>query len=137
MYIKIENYGTMEVDDVSTCGYGIMITSGNMEFYIFPSREEAGRAARKYWEDMAYFDKAEFVCIVGEETLVSWALGEFAGPGYTHVSSLEEWLDLWLDVPEEQWAGYDGSELDVERIGHLVHEIGWDELDDPVAYRHN
>ncbi len=59
---------------------------------------------------MAENDSKEFVCMVGEETLVAWALGQYAGPGSTHVQSLNEWLDLWLNTPEEHFASYDSCE---------------------------
>ena len=103
-----------EIDDVRELGWGHgghFITSGRLEWNVFPSSEDAGKAARAYWEEMVRTDPAEFRCLVGDETLVAWALGESAGPGSVAVSSLDEWLDLTAGHPEEQWAGYDGSEI--------------------------
>jgi hypothetical protein len=85
-----------------------------MEWHLFASTEDAGKAAREYWEDMAERDPTEFRHMVGDETLIAWALGRYAGPGHTRVASLTEWLDLWLDTPEEYFAGYDGTEASVK-----------------------
>ena len=93
------------------------------EYMVFASREDAGIAARAYWDDMRAYDPEEFTCLVGAATMVAWAHGRPAGPGSTKVLSLESWLDLWLDTPEEHYATYDGAEID---LGHGV-----------VAYRCN
>lgn len=109
--------------------------SHRWEFYVAESTEKAGEAARRYWVDMAENDRGEFACIVGAENLVAWALGESAGPGSTHVHSLEEWFDLCATVPEEQWASYDGTELDVDEVSEaLAEKLGFVPT---VAYRHN
>lgn len=103
---------TVEFDHVSTTGWDglLMADIGRADYYLAEDSESAGKAAREYWEDMAENDPKEFTCMVGEETLIQWGLGRSAGPGYTHVRSLEEWLDLWLNTPEEQWASYDSAE---------------------------
>lgn len=103
-------------------------------FILSESSETAGEAAREKWEDEAKGDPENFTCMVGEDTLVSWALGQPAGPGTTEVCSLDEWLDLWLHTPEEEWASYDNAERDVERVGRLVDELGFTPT---VAYRTN
>jgi len=125
-----------EIDKVITDSYGLpMIEIGNMEFYVAESSEEAGIKARERWQDMAENDKKEFICIVGEEALIAWCLGESYGPGSTAVNSLEEWLDLWLDTPEEEFASYDGVECEVEDADdELIEELGFTPT---VAYRHN
>ena len=108
------------------------------EYVVAESRERAGEAARDYWADMAVNDPEELVCIVGQKTLVAWALGQWAGPGSTQVKSLSEWLDLWLDTPEENWASYDGAEQEVEAVTQdIADDLGWDGDFDAVAYRHN
>lgn len=94
--------------------------------------ETAGKAAREYWEDLSENDPQEMACIIGLDVLIKWGLGQYAGPGYTAVSSLKEWLDLWLDTPEEHFASYDGTEYDIERVGKLCKEIGFIPT---VAYR--
>ena len=105
------------------------------EWYVAESNETAGEAAREYWEAMAQDDPEEFASIVGEKTLVAWALGQYAGPGSTQVQSLDEWLDLWLDTPEEHFASYDGNMWDAVLSEALVDELGFGP--DVVAYRHN
>ncbi len=73
---------------------------------------------------MAQDDPANFTCMVGEQNLIAWGLGQSAGPGSTAVNSLNEWLDLWLDTPSEHWAGYDGHEYEVEGASEaLVDEL--------------
>lgn len=106
-----------------------------MEFIVFEDEEAAGQAARDYWEDLAENDPREFTTLVGEETLIQWGLGRRAGPGSTQVKSLQEWLDLWLENPQEEWGRYDGTERDVEAItSELEDEIGYVPT---VAYRSN
>lgn len=105
------------------------------EFYVARSSMEAGKAARKYWADMAENDKREFTAMVGEKALIAWALGEYGGPGSTQVTSLKKWLDLSLKVPEEQFASYDGQERTVEKVSsELRKALGFTPK---VAYRHN
>jgi hypothetical protein len=119
-----------DADDADVQGDLQMIKADGGEFYLFENNEDAGEAARAYWEDMAYNDPKEFTCMVGEETLIQWGLGQWAGPGSTQVQSLQEWLDLWLSIPEEHFASYDGNEGEFE-----CKHPDWDEF--TVAYRHN
>jgi len=120
-------------DPDTTNDYGDLImvdTEGGEEFYLAEDAEQAGEEAREYWKDMAQNDPQEFTCMVGEETLIAWALGNYAGPGSTQVSSLDEWLDLWLNIPEEHFASYDN----IEREFKCKHPK-WSDF--TVAYRHN
>ena len=95
--------------------------------------ETAGNEHRDYYRDMARNDPDEFLCMVGRETLVSWALGQAAGPGYEKVHSLDEWLELLKDYPEEHFATYDGEQRDVSGCSRLlIKEIGFEPT---VAYR--
>ena len=72
--------------------------------HVFKSEEEAGEYARQYWEDYVECECSEDVVnLLGAETLISWALGRSAGPGTSKVNSLEEWLDLYIDTPEEHF----------------------------------
>ena len=123
-----------EVEKLYTGGYLPMISIGRLEFYLAESSEQAGEKAKEYWQDMAKNDSEEFACLVGTKTLIQLGLGQYAGPGSTQVTCLEDWLDLWVDTPEEQWASYDGTELDVDRVGQLARELGFVPT---VAYRHN
>jgi len=144
MKARIDNEG-VTIKDVHHLGYLPTITlDDGREYYIARTSEEAGEAAREYWEDLAQNDPQEFTCLIGEDVLVAWALGQSAGPGSTHVRSLQDWLDLHLDAPEETWAGYDGSELEWESNDKdLASELNRDsELQDEgkitgIAYRHN
>ena len=124
-----------DIDEVMSHGHLKVIRAGRLEWYVAEDTEAAGVAARDYWSEMATNDSKEFTCMVGEDTLVKWGLGQYAGPGNSQVKSLEEWLDLHLDIPEETWGHYDGSELDVtDSSQELQDELGFIPT---VAYRHN
>lgn len=125
-----------EIGNVRDLGNGVsQVDCGRVEFIVATDHETAGEAARAYWESMAQDDPKEFACLVGTETLVQWGMGHHAGPGSTQVASMDEWLDLWLDTPEEHFASYDGNECDVTACGEeLAEELGFTP---GVAYRHN
>lgn len=93
-------------------------------YAIFQNSEEAGKAAREYWKDMAENSPKEFTYVVGEETLIQWGLGRPAGLGGAQASSLEEWLDTYLDVPEDHFASYDGKEIECKISRALAEELG-------------
>ena len=98
-------------------------TSWPRDILLFKTREDAGEYARQYWEDYVEHESSEeVVAILGAETLISWALGRAAGPGYAKVKSLKEWLDLYIDSPEEHFE----EEYEVEAIGqNLVETFGF------------
>ena len=133
MRVKIDGE-IYTVEEVYQGGYLPIVQCDGAEFYVAEDSEAAGKAARRYWEDRANDDAEEFACLVGRETLVAWGLGRSAGPGYSQVRSLQEWLDLWLSTPEEEFASYDGDERQVNRVGRLSVELGFVPT---VAYRHN
>lgn len=109
------------------------LTDGNQEWYVFTSAEAAGEAAREYWEHMSENSPQEFATLVGADTLICWAMGDWAGPGSTKTTSLSDWLDLWLDTPEEHFGSYNQKESNIEEIGtDLEEELGFKPT---VAYR--
>jgi hypothetical protein len=141
MKIKIDGE-EYEVDKVRNGGYLPNIDIGQMDFYVAASSEDAGKAARKYWEDIRDHDKKEFVCLIGEKRLVQWACGESDSFG---LSSFEDFLDVVEGVPEEEFASYDGVECEVDidvdeddpnyaEYQELIEELGFVPT---VAYRHN
>ena len=87
-------------------------TAWPQEYLFFRTREDAGQYVRDYWEDYVDSESAEeVVAILGAETLISWALGRAAGPGYAKVKSLEEHFE---------------EEYEVEAIGqNLVETFGF------------
>ena len=120
------NFFTVAESDCQSCGeYGQLSVQHDgarwpEDIVLFKSREDAGQYVRDYWED--YIDSEssdEVVAILGAENLISWALGRLAGPGSVKVRSLQEWLDLYLDVPEEHFE----EEYSVEAIGENLVEI--------------
>jgi len=131
-----------EVIDGAEIGYeiaagvhSIIFGDDPREYIVAESSEVAGQASRERWAEMAEHDAAEFRAMVGDEALIAWALGQYGGPGSTQVKSLDAWLDLHLDVPEEEFAGYDGEHCDVDRVGsELADELGFVPT---VAYRSN
>ena len=111
-YFNAKNYPVIEVPG----------KWGGDEVYLFQSREEAGEWARQTWEDRINDDAEEAIHMLGAETLIRWALGKPAGPGSTQVRSLNEWLDLWLDTPEEEF----GEEFEVVQVAEdLVERLGF------------
>jgi len=117
---------TFNIDDSFSMDDGLHVTWNGAEYYLFADSEIAGIAAREYWEDMARNDQTEFTCIVGEAALIVWGLGEFYAVGSTSVGSLEDWLDLWLDTPEEYWASYDSKERECYINESLADEFDFD-----------
>jgi hypothetical protein len=130
-----------KVTEVHNRGYKVLELDDKTEWYVFEDSDTAGKAAREYWEDMAANDPREFTCMVGEETLISWGMGRYAGPGSTQVTNLNDWLDLWLTTPEEHFATYDGSECTCRMSKALMEELDFDgfisEKHEFVCYRHN
>jgi len=130
-YIDNEEVTFDAADTTEYEGSLLLITlEDGREYYIATDSEDAGKAAKKYWEEMARSDPVELRAMIGDEVLVKWALGESAGPGTTAVNSLEEWFDLWLNVPEEQWASYDGTENEFKSEHPDFKKY-------TVCYRHN
>jgi hypothetical protein len=122
---------TYEVTSVHEYGYLHMLElDDGTEWYIARNHGHAGEAARQYWEDMIDNDPEEFRCIVGEEALLAWCLGQSHAVGSVPCSSLDEWLDLTESVPEEQWASYDGVEIEGAHLSlSLMRELGWEDGD--------
>ena len=79
IWIKIDGE-LFIVSHAITGGYLPRVDIGKMDFYVAKNSEEAGKAARKYWSDMAESDPGEFREMVGDEALVQWSLGQWAGP---------------------------------------------------------
>ncbi len=94
------------------------------DIYLFKDEEEAGQFARDYWADYIDHESSEdIVCMMGAETLVSWALGKLAGPGSVKVRNLEEWLDLYLEAPDEH---FESGPFEIEAIGeNIVEKLGF------------
>lgn len=141
--IKLEDLPFDEVASVSRCmdrHLPLIRIGTRREYHVARSHDEAGKAARRYWEDMIENDPQEFTCIAGKGTLVAWALGQWASPGSVSCRSLEEWLSLTVGCPEEVWGGYDGNEVSIEVMSKsLLEDLGWEveDLKEAVAYRCN
>ena len=77
MLIVIDNE-VVEVEDINDNGYGgLLIDCDNgCEYHVFADHEDAGKATSEYWQDMAENDPEEFRCMVGDENLIKWALGQ-------------------------------------------------------------
>ena len=125
--IEGSRFFTVSEDDVSTNGIGgvaeLPTGSYATELHLFKDEEQAGEYARDYWKDFIESDPDSAVEMLGAKTLIAWALGQFAGPGTTQVRSLEEWLDLYLDAPDEH---FELGPYDIEAIGeNLVEKLGF------------
>ena len=125
------------IDDTDEVGYNVVMATmtDGTEWYLADDTESAGEVCRERWADMAANDPTEFACMVGEATIIAWGMGQMAGPGCIQVSSLDEWLDLVADHPEEELASYDDNEGTVTDVAEwLSNELGFTPT---VAYRHN
>ena len=141
MAIELGDYAlqdgeVVEVAEVHNWGHlPTIVLDDGREYYIARDAEHAGEKAAQYWREMAENDVEEFICIVGEKTILAWALGRWAGPGSTQVRSIEEWFELVASVPEEEFAGYDHEEVEIGRYSEqLEEELGFVPT---VAYRNN
>lgn len=125
-----------EIDNVLNLGNGVVqVDCGSREYIVAEDSEKAGDAAAERWREMKDHDPREFRYMIGDETLIAWACGEYAGPGSSKVRSFEDWLDVVRDHADEEWASYDGQERKVTACGaDLAEEIGFAP---GVAYRHN
>ena len=104
--IKDQSFFVVSPEDCSETSCGFVVEPRGLDyttFYLFESWEEAGQHVRDYWKDLIEGDSEEAVQLLGAENLIQWALGRMAGPGTTKVSSLEEWLDLHLEAPDEHF----------------------------------
>jgi len=125
--IEGEEFFVLSEDDVATNGIGgsVELPTGKYatELHLFKDEEQAGEYARDYWKDFIEDDRASAIEILGAETLMAWALGDPAGPGTSKVNSLEEWLDLYLDAPDEH---FELGPFEIEAIGeNLVEKLGF------------
>src|SRR6056297_1101453 len=139
LLIVIDNEVT-EVTGIHDNGFGgfCIDCDNGAEYQVFSDHDAAGKAAKEYWEDMKDNDKEEFKCLVGTDNILAWAMGEYAGSGSNQVNSMEDWFDLWLDTPEEQWASYDGEEIEGAAFNkNFENETGFDDRDFIVFYRCN
>ena len=122
--IEGEEFFVLSEDDVATNGIGgsVELPTGKYatELHLFKDEEQAGEYARDYWKDFIEDDRASAIEILGAETLMAWALGDPAGPGTSKVNSLEEWLDLYLDAPDEH---FELGPFEIEAIGENLVEI--------------
>ena len=98
-------------------------------YVIAQDKEQAGRAAVRFWLDLAKNNPVEFANVIGVDTLVKWVCGQFAGPGDVTVRGLAEWLEVVKSHPEETWGCYDTRELDITAMSQglfdFLCESGW------------
>lgn len=128
--IKIDGE-ILEVIRVFDGGYLPMVETNGGDFYVARDEEEAGEKASEYWQDMADNDPEEFACIIGAERLVQWGMNRCDSFG---IRNFADFLNRVAQVPEEEWAGYDGNPRTVDRAGWVTEELGFIPT---VAYRHN
>ena len=137
MWLDNELVEVLNYHDNGFGGYFMECDNG-CDYNVFPDRETAEKATSEYWRDMCENDKEEFKCLVGVESLIAWAMGESAGPGYNKYNSLEEWFDGAEDYPEELWAPYDNEEIEGAGFNkHFENATGFDDRKHIVLYRHN
>ena len=125
--IEGSRFFTVSENDIASYGIGgsVELDTGRYgtEVHLFKDKEEAGKYARDYWKDFIDDDNETAGEMLGVSTLIAWALGKPAGPGTSKVRSLEEWLDLYLDRPDEH---FELGPYEIEAIGeNLVEKLGF------------
>lgn len=125
--IEGSRFFTVSENDLWSGGIGgsVELDTGHYgtEVHLFKDEEEAGKYARAYWKDYIDDDHESAVEMLGASTLIAWALGRSAGPGTCKVNSLKEWLDLYLDRPDEH---FELGPYEIEAIGeNLVEKLGF------------
>lgn len=125
--IEGSRFFTVSESDLWSGGIGgsVELDTGHYgtEVHLFKDEEEAGKYARAYWKDYIDDDHESAVEMLGASTLIAWALGRSAGPGTCKVNSLKEWLDLYLDRPDEH---FELGPYEIEAIGeNLVEKLGF------------
>ena len=125
--IEGSRFFTVSENDLWSGGIGgsVELDTGRYgtEVHLFKDEEEAGLPARAYWKDFIDDDHESAVEMLGASTLIAWALGRSAGPGTCKVNSLKEWLDLYLDRPDEH---FELGPYEIEAIGeNLVEKLGF------------
>ena len=70
-------------------------------FYLFEGDDAAGDYCVENQRTLIEDDPEGAIDLIGAETLIQWALGNLAGPGSIKVNSLDEWLELFRDLPLE------------------------------------
>jgi len=121
------------IHSISTHSTLPLLDTGDIEFYVAPDYETAEEKAREYYLTM---DTDDLIEVVGKEALINWALGKPYAPGNVSVNSLEEWLDLSLDAPEEVFSGYDGSFYEATISQSLADELGYSQRE-VVVFRNS
>lgn len=126
-----EFYPVIDMDNDSGL---YLINTGEKSFYVAEDSYEAGQPVEEYWRYMASNDPDEFAEMVGRDSLVSWGLGQLAGPGSVKVRSLEDWFSMTAEHPAEHWGSWDGTESEVTLSAALFAELEWNDPEG-VVYR--
>lgn len=113
---KINNYPWGDGDVVE-------VEAGSMWLAVAKGWDAASEAVAEYWRDLISNDPKEFTAIIGEERLVVWALGQSDQYG---ISSLEEFIKVASNYPEEDLGLYDGVEYTGRVNEAFLIEAGWD-----------
>ena len=109
------------VFSVNNRGFLPMVHTENGEFYVSEDWEMSQEAMKRYWVEMAENDPKEFICLAGEETVISWGLG---------YGTMEDWIEQ--GEPETLFST-DYTELDVEETSEdVIEDIGFVPT---IAYR--
>ena len=122
-----KDFFTVSVDSITDMGsYHIISLEDSegrhfIELSVFKEEEDAGQIARvTTGKNSLEMTRSTLVEVLGADTLIAWALGEEAGPGTSKVKSLNEWLDLYLESPDEH---YDIGPFHIEAIGEKHRRV--------------
>jgi len=109
--------------------------NGKKEAYrIARDYAQAAKAAKYYWEYLAYNDMEFSIDQVSLDAIVRWAVGRYGGPpDYEKARSFSEWLDDVVGRDPGKTLACDGMEWNIEYISRdLVENLGFEPT---LAYR--
>jgi len=111
----------------------LLVFEDGEEYFIAQDPDMAGKAASRYWEDLAENHPDEFVAHLESNTVVRWVLEVW----HNDASSFKEWLDDVYQNPAKTFAE-DEAEIEVSFLSQdLIDALGFTLLYNVVAYQHN
>ena len=137
MFVQIQDrqYQVKEIKE----GHALplVVLDDGHEFFIGSSPEDAGEAAARYYWNLVDQDPHKLRQLIGDETLINWAMGKESGPVGRHeksATSLQEWIEKIVKRhPDVEFGHYVGSEVRVGVSGDLARRLGIDPEDKVIV----
>lgn len=121
--------------EIEPDGHLPRIDLGGRCYYLAADEETAREAVKRYCREMQQHSPEELVCLLGEETVRSWGLGQSVKIGDHQIDNFDDWVDLASNYPQAVWASYDGQTQRLEINEALAEAAGIDfdpDEEDPI-----